>query len=414
MNAPIRAPLLGALIAAAALAPTPARAQAQSSQTITLDTAMWGSIARGARAKTAELTATRPAENARAVSQYREALGLSDRGRYDSASTMLYAVILRSPNNPLFQGEHAYILARLGRWEDAANVYTRCYQLLQQNAWFLVGVAAARAGNQQWADAAGTIQLAAQTDSAVITPAIAVAAVSWFEQAGDRGNALTWARLASQRTPDDPAIWLRIATYQRARGDSTGEGLAAIRRYRTMRPDDKLGMALYADYLYMKDQTDSAMALINVAVEDSTYREYAAQLYLQVGRDKVQRRDAEAAVRTLATGLPWATAAQRPIYANVMGRAQLLQVNTTLERTQTDRSCALARSADSLVTESERNLRAGVSFDSARTASFLDNIVPGYKQNAQTAIRNCRDAPATPPRPARPAARPATRPAGRP
>lgn len=374
------------------------------------DTALWTDIGNHARARATELNVSRPADNARAVAQYLEAIGLLERGRYDSAQTMLQAVMIRVPNNPLYVGDFAYAQARDGAFEEAGNSYTRAFQLQQQNAWFIVGIAAARAGHRQWVDAAGTIQLAAQTDSAVVDAPVATTAVTWFEQAGDRTNALIWARLAVARNPDEPMTWLRIATYLRARQDSTPEGIAAIRRFRTMRPDDKLGAALYADYLYEAGQRDSALALMTFAAQDTAYREFAAQLYLQVGRDYVQRRDFDNAIRLLTEGRPWANATQQPIYANILGRAQLMKVNNTLEGLSENRACAPARAVDSLMIEVERNLRDGLSFDSARTASFLESIVPGVKQNTATAVRNCRDTPPAPARqPTRAPARPAPR-----
>ena len=69
-----------------------------------------------------------------------------------------------------------------------------------------------------------------------------------------------------------------------------------------------------------------------------------------------------------------------------------------------------ARAADSLINESERNLTEGIAFDSTRSRSFLETIIPPTKQNAQAAVRNCRENPAPSRRPARPAPPPARRP----
>jgi Flp pilus assembly protein TadD len=369
------------------------------------DTALWSLVGRSARAKTTDLHPTTPPENARVVSQYREALGDIEGGRYGDALLTLQAVIQRAPQNALYHGDLAYALLRAGRFDEAGNAYARAFQLLRTNAWFVVGIAAAHAAQRQWPDAAGTIQLAAQIDSSAIAGPVASYAGGWFEEAGDGNGALTWARLAVQRTPDDAGSWLRIAKYLRARNDSTPEGPAAVMRYRAMRPDDRLGIALYADLLFNTGKADSALALMATAAQDSAYREFAAQMYLQAGRDLFQRRDSEGAIRVLRLGQPYATPEQLPAFSNIIGRSQLLMLNAALSALEENRSCAAARSADSLVTRTEQNLRDGISFDSARTMSMLDNILPQYRINAANAVRTCSDAPAN----ARPAPRPATR-----
>ena len=330
-----------------------------------------------------------------------QALGMLERGQFDSADASLQAVIIRAPGNALYVGDMAYAQARLGALEEAGDNFARAFQLQQQNAWYIAGVAAARGGYRQFADAAGTIALAAQTDSAVVTGPIATAAAVWFEQAGDRTSALVWARLGAERQPDEPGNWLRIASYLRSRQDTTPEGMAAIRRYRSMRPDDKLGAALYADYLYNFGPRDSAFAMMALAAQDTTYQEFAAQMYLQAGRDQVQRRQADSAMVLLNAGRRWANPEQQSALANLLGRAQLMKVNSSLEQYTESNLCAPARLADSLITESEKNLRAGIAFDSARTQSFLENIIPPTKQNAQAAVRACRET-APPPRGRRP------------
>ena len=259
----------GALLGApAAQGQGPARYTLQPS-----DTVIFSSIATNARNKAVELNAARPADNPRAVTQYRQALGMLERGQFDSADASLQAVIIRAPGNALYVGDMAYAQARAGMLEEAGDNFARAFQLQQQNAWFIAGVAAARGGYRQFADAAGTIALAAQTDSAVVTGPIATAAASWFEQAGDRTSALVWARMAVARQPDEPINYLRIASYLRARQDTTPEGMAAIRRYRGMRPDDKLGAALYADYLYNFGPRDSAFVMMTLAAQDTAYQE---------------------------------------------------------------------------------------------------------------------------------------------
>ena len=412
----LRIPVL-AVAAAALLAPAlPAQqggAAGQGPARYTLeprDTLLFNTIAANARTKAVELNASRPADNARAVAQYRQAIGMLERGQFDSAETSLQAVMIRAPGNALYLGDMAFAQARGGNLEEAGDNFARAFQLQQQNAWFIVGVALARGGYRQWAEAAGTIALAAQTDSAVITGPIATAAAGWFEQAGDRANALTWARMAVALQPDEPSNYLRIASNLRSRQDTTPEGLAAIRRYRTMRPDDKLGAALYADYLFNGGQRDSAFVMMLFAAQDSIFQPFASEMYLRAGREQLVRQQPDSAMVLLNSARRWATTEQRPALHNILGRAQLMKANTSLQQYTENSACAPARVADSLINESERNLREGLAFDSARTTSFLETIIPPTKQNAQAAVRNCRENPAPARRPARPAPPPARRP----
>ncbi len=393
---------LALLLPAAALSQQPAA-----------DTSLLTHIAVQARQRATVVAAGAAAPNAASVTLYRDALADIQRHDLTTAATELSAALARTRDYALYRGELGYVTALLGRLDEAASEYTRAYQAQQRNAWYLAGLAVVRAGQRQYADAAGTIQLAAQSDSAVVDSLIAGAAAGWFESAGDRGGALTWARMAVQKSPGDAGSWLRIAMTLRARQDTTPEGEAAVRRYMTLSGDraEKVAHALLAENLYNHGKTDSALALVTFAAQDTAYREYAAQLYLQAGRDAFQHRDVEKAIALLAQGRAFAVPAQLPAFSNITGRAMLLKLQSLLADAEETHSCDHAHAADSLATLTERNLREGVPFDSARTTMMLASVLPGFKQNAQTAIMSCR-APGAPAR--RPATRPATRPAARP
>ena len=397
-----------AAVLCAAAAAFPALAAAQQAVAVP-DSVVLEHIAAQARQRATVVMAGGAAPNANSATQYREALADIQRGDLNAAATGLTAALARARDNGLYRGDLAYVYARTGRLDDAITEYTRAYQAQQRNAWYLAGIAAVKAAQQKWADAAGTIQLATQGDSAVADSVIAGAAAQWFEAAGDRGGALTWSRIAVEKNPLDAASWLRVAVSLRARQDSSPEGETAVRRYLALRGEqaDKVAHALLAENLYNHGKTDSALALVTFAAQDSAYREYAAQLYLQAGRDAFQRRDVERSLTLLGTGRGYAVPAQVPAFANITGRAQLLKLQSLLADVEESHSCETARSADSLATSIERNLQAGVSFDSARTTMMLTTVLPGFKQNAQSAIGSCRAPAATPARrPARPAARP--------
>ena len=376
------------------------------------DTALMRHIAVQARQRDASLGT--PAAPAPAQAQYREALADIERGDLPIASTELTAALQRARNNALFLGDRAYVYARLGQLDNAATDFTRAYQAQQQNAWYLVGLAAVRAAQRQWADAGGTIQLAANTDSAVIDSVTAPAAGNWLESAGDRTAALAWARLSVRKNPNDAPSWLRIALYLRQRQDSSSEGPEAISHYMALKGQnaDRLAFALMAEQVYNSGKTDSGLALVRIAAQDSSYREYAAQLYLQAGRDAFQHRDIDHALALLATGRPWATPAQLPPYNNITGRAQLLKLQAMLANLEESHNCDSAHAADTMLMKTDSSLRAGASFDSARTNTMLTTILPGFRQNVQNAIASCRapGAPATPRRGATPRPAPPRRP----
>lgn len=402
---------LAALLAA--LLPSLARA----GQIEPADTALLNHVATMARQRATQIQGGAPPANAASVALYREALAEMQRGDWTAAATQLTAALARARDNPLYRGDLAFAYARLGRLDQAATEYTRAYQAQQRNAWYLAGLAAVRGVQRQWADAAGSIQLAVQSDSAVADSVIAPAAAAWFEFANDRSASLAWARIGVAKNPDHAPSWLRIAVALRARRDSTPEGEMAIRRYVTLRGDsaEKLALALMADILYNTGKTDSALTMVAVAAQDTSYREFAAQLFLQAGRDAFQRRDVDSAIALLNTGRAWSVPSQRAAFSNITGRAQLLKVQSMLADLEESRNCDQARAADSLVSQTERNLLEGVAFDSARTTMML-GVLPGFKQNVQSAIASCRPAGQAPARrpPATPARRPAPAPRPRP
>jgi tetratricopeptide (TPR) repeat protein len=375
-----------------------------------LDSAFTRHVAEMARQRAAQLAVAPPAqpENQRAVQQYRSALVDLDSAKWLDAMTALLAVTTRAPNNPMYRGDLAYAHLRLGQFDPAATEYTRAYQAQQHNGWYVLGIGMVRAAQHQFADAAGAADLAVQTDSSVVDSSVASIAAGWFEAAGDRTRALFWARNAVQRSPGDAADWLRVASYDMARNDTTPEGITAVRHFLALRPGDKLGSAIYSNYLYVAGQSDSAMHYAEYAASDSAYRPFAAQVFLAAGRVQLMRRDADNALTVLRKGQEWADSTQRPSFKLFIGRAQLLQVSAALNTYQDHPSCELARAADSLTTVAKTNLRAGLMVDSARTQQLLEMVVAPDSANAQAAVHNCAAAqPAPRGRPQRPAARPA-------
>ena len=391
------------VLASAALAPP--RAVAQVAPVI--DSNFVKRMGQMARQRAVQL-ATPPAqpENPRAVQQYRDALADMERGAFGDAATKLQAVLLRAPLNAMYHGDLAYAYLRLGQWEPASTEYTRAYQAQQQNGWYVLGIATTKAAQRPFADAAGAADLAAQTDSSVVDGVLASVTAGWFEAAGDRTRALAWARIAVQKSPDNAIDYLRIASYLMTRNDTTPEGIAAVRRYLALRPGDKLGSAVYANYLYVAGNSDSAMTLAEFAAADSAYRAFAAQVFLSAGRSLLLRRDVDRTIQVLTKGQTWADSTQRPGFANILGRAQLLRLSALFTTYEDGHSCEVAHTLDTLMAATERNLRAGIPFDSLRTQSLIENVLPQYKANAQSAVQTCGAARPTNRPPQRPAPRP--------
>jgi tetratricopeptide (TPR) repeat protein len=402
-----RLPRVAALMVMAALG-TARNAAAQLPAA--LDTTFVRHVGEMARQRAAQL-AVPPAqpENPRVAQQYREALTDIDRGAWADALTTLLAVIQRAPNNPMYRGDVAYVHFRLGQLDPAATEFTRAYQAQQHNGWYVLGIGMVRAAQRQFADAAGAADLAVQSDSTVVDSSVASIAAGWFEAAGDRTRALFWARNAVERSPGDAADWLRVASYDMTKNDTTPEGITAVRHYLALRPGDKLGSAVYANYLYVAGQNDSAMTFAEYAASDSVYRPFAAQVFLAAGRTQLIRRNTDAALTVLRKGREWADSTQRPSFSLFIGRAQLLQVSAALNSYQDHPSCDLAHAADSLTSAAKTNLRAGLMVDSARTQQLLEMVVAPDSANAQAAVHNCAAAAqsAQRARPTRPAARPA-------
>lgn len=383
-------------------APLMAQAPQAPQAAVAPDTSYLAHVMQQARARADQLAAQRADQ--RADAQYREAVAEIERGAYSDAALSLQAALQRSRNNPKYHGDLGYVYGRMRQWSDAYASFVNAYQNQQQNKWYLLAAAVAKAEQRSWGDAAGTVQLAVSADSAMIDARLAQLAASWYQQAGDGTQAITWARIAISKDSTDGRSWLRVAAALNARNDSSPESAVAIRRAWALLPEDRLANGLFAGLLYRLDQMDSALARAAFAAQDSSYREFAAHLHLEAGRVALGRRALARSRQALETGLPWATEAQRPAYQNLLGRGELLRATGMLEALQARANCDSARVVDTLLSTAERNLAAGVSYDSTRTTMILAQVLPSYKTQARQAVESSCRAPSAPAR--RPARRP--------
>ena len=341
------------------------------------------------------------------VRQYTEARVDLDSGRWADAILSLTAAMQRGRNNPLYHGEMGYAQARLARWDEAGDAYASAARLQSTNAWWIVALGAIRAAQRRWADAAGTLQLAAQTDTSVVDARFAAIAAQAYEAASDRAKAAEWYATATQLNPEDADSWLRLGLIQRSRSDTAGA--TTIRRLLRLRPGDKLASAVLATYLSEAGQQDSALALAAAAADDSSYRPYAAEVYLRAGSALLREREFIRAVAVLKRGEPWSAIDLKPTYAFYLGIGEIQLLSMRLNNLQENQSCDSTRGLDTLVARIDSNLRAGRAVDSTRADLLLTQILPGYRTNAtQMTARFCDPARR------RPAQRPAQRPAPRP
>jgi Tfp pilus assembly protein PilF len=393
-----RPPLLACatLLAFAAVVPGPAAAQQDTAAAN--DTTLLGHAARMARAKHAQIIG--PAGLTDAGSNlYRNAQADMATAEWGDAALALTAALSRAPRNPLYRGELAFMVARGGNLDSAATLYQQAWSLQQGNGWYLIGLAVVRAAQTRWADAAGTITVAAQADSSVVDGRVASTAVAYFQLAQDNAQALEWARIAVQRAPDDANSWFILARAYAERDDTTG--LAAARRYTALRPDEPFGKLILAHMLFLSGKGDSALTLAEEVSADTAYAEAASVVFLRAGARLLQR-DLDRGLAVLNRGRPSSPASLQPAYAYYIGRGQLAKAGALLSDVEERRDCALAQRAESLVVDIDRNLRDGISMDSARATQLLEEVLPSYRRNAQNFRETfCRPQPA-PRQPARP------------
>ena len=395
-------PALALLVAALAAAPAAAAAQDSA---LAGDTTLLSHAARMARERYGQLVGpTGMMDNGTQL--YRAAQADVARGQWSDAALQIQAALQRAPRSPLYRGELGFMIARTGDLDSAATLLQQAYSIQQQNPWYLVGLAVVRAAQARWPDAAGTLEVAAQTDSGIVDGRIAATAVAYFNQAGDPVRALHWARVAVQQAPDDATSWFMLARSYAEHDDTAG--MPAARRYHALRPDEPFGKLILANMLFLIGQTDSAIALADQVAADSAYRDAAAVVYLRCGARLLRQREVDRAVATLTRGRALGATSVRREYAYYLGSAQLVQASTTLPAVEQSRNCNQARAAESLLVETERNLREGESVDTTRARMFLESVLPSYRTNAQNLRESfCRPPPAgRQPTPARPRPRP--------
>jgi tetratricopeptide (TPR) repeat protein len=388
----LRLGLIGALVTAAGvLSPATARAQAAVSDSGSLlDT-----VAVKARSVAERLEAQaqhgRTGRAAAGMTQYNDGIAQLGRHEFDSALVELRAAVTVGPNNARYHGDLAYALAGLQRWDDAGTEYATAIRLQGSNPWYYVGLGAVRAAQQRWAEAGANFALAKATDSTVLFPALIDEASSVYTRDGNEQQLLEWSEAGTRMFPDDPGPWLQLALLLRSRGD-TARGMAAIRHYYALRPNDHVGQAVFALYL-MNDSTrhDSTVALAHAAAADSATHQYTSAVFFHVGARLLQNKLYDSAAAVLEEGRALTPAGlNRMRYTYYVGLANLMRIPTIFNDASSRKDCSQASVLDSLLTSVSNDITSTAQLDSAQASQILTTYIPQLRQRIDAFKNECR------------------------
>jgi Flp pilus assembly protein TadD len=377
------------VIASAALDLCPALAQAPAAGPF--DSTSLLAVAAG-HAREAATRIARPARAPRpdaAATQYLAGLAQLNRNQFDSALVPLRAAATANANSALYHGDLAFALAETGRWSDAEDEYRAAVRLQQANPWYFVGLGATQAAQAHWGQAAASYTLAVAADSAVVIQQLIAPASDAFQQAGMAQALEDWARMATSRFPNEPIPWLRLASASYMRRD-TVVGFPAIRRFRSLKPDDRVGAMLYSEYLLAAGQYDSAAVLAHQAAPDSSMRHLAAVVMYNVGGHLLQGGQFARATEVLQEGRELASASDQPMYDLYLGIAKLRMLQVFYNEAAQHSDCRKSHAADSMLTDVAHLVTAGVAADSAIANQVLTGAIQQYRTAIDGFVRQCR------------------------
>jgi tetratricopeptide (TPR) repeat protein len=394
----IRAPLavLAGIVFASGMvaAPRALPAQAPAGTTVARDSSLLSTAAANARLAAGRLEGQARGRSGRADPgsvQYLAAVEYLTKSQFDSALTPLRAAVLVNQNSARYHGDLAYALAGVGQLEDAATEYATSVRLQAANPWYYVGLAVVRANQERWQQAAANFALALTTDSSILDPRLVVAASYCFERGGFDSELFDWSVVASQKFPNEPAPWLRLATIYRQK-DDTAHGLAAIRQFRALAPDDRLGAAVYALYLYDQGQMDSAITLASRAAADSSLRNYAWPVYLRVGARLLQAKNLDRASQVLEQGRAIAPPGRHAQFSLYLGYANVQRLAPLYTVAAQNKNCQDAKMVDSLTTTVDHDLNESVALgDSAQINQIRTTVLPQIRSRLSPLLETCRN-----------------------
>jgi tetratricopeptide (TPR) repeat protein len=393
----LRHGLIGLVLSVAGVVAAPRAARTQAAEpadTAADTTSLLSTVATQARLAAARLEGqAQGARGARAnagMTQYLSAVAMLTKGQFDSAIAPLRAAILLNPNSARYHGDLGYAYAGLQQWEEAGTEYTTAIRLQGANPWYYVGLGDVRANEERWQEAGANFALAKATDSTILSPSLIAAASYVYERGGNEQQLYDWSELGTRLFPNDGAPWLRLATLLRSRGD-TGQGLAAIRRFRALQPDDKLGAAVYALYLFDAGKNDSAVVLARQAAQDTSLQQYASMVYLRVGARLVSTKQFDSAAAVLAEGLPITPSGlnhQRFVF--YLAHANLQRIPPMFTDAAQKHDCDETRTVDSLLVSVDSSFHQTMALDSVQTSQIITNILPQLRERVDQLKAQCR------------------------
>ncbi|HXY68762.1 MAG TPA: hypothetical protein VEH62_04900 [Gemmatimonadales bacterium] len=389
----LRSGLIGVGIAAAALcSPGAARAQAPAADSGTLidQAAVQARIV----ANRIDSVAAAQAHRGRAarpdpgLALYTGAVASLNKMQPDSALVPLQAAAAVGRDVARYHGDLAYALALLDRMDDAGAEYLTAIRLQGANPWYYVGLAMVRTAQQRWQEAAANFTLAYATDSTILKPDLIAAASVASEKSGDEPGLFDWSQRGTQKFPDFPGPWLRLASLLRARGD-TARGLAAIRRFHTLKPNDRLGDAVLALYFNDIGQRDSSLELAIESGKDTAYRQYAGPILLRLGAEYLSNRQYDPAARALSEGLAISPPNLHERFVYYLSYANLQRLVPMYTEAVPKHDCQAAHVVDSLLTQVDHGFHETVQQDSAQVTHILNDILPNIHARVGEFVQQC-------------------------
>jgi len=312
------------------------------------------------------------------------------RDQNDSAVAALRAAVTASPNLARYHGDLALALAAAGHWSDAEDEYRAAVRLQQANPWYFVGLGAAQEAQEHWTQAAASFTLAVAADSAVIIRQLIRPAIEAFQRAGMAQALDDWAHMAASRFPNEPAPWLRLASASYLRQD-TAAGFPAIRRYRSLSPDDRVGALLYAEYMLAAAQYDSAATLAQSATSDTSLQHLASIVLYNAGGHLLQGNHFARAAEVLQQGRDAAAASDYARFDLYLGVAKLRVLQEFYGDAVQHSDCRKSHAADSMLTDVTHLMTAGAAADSTLASQVLAGAIPQYRHSIDGFLAQCRN-----------------------
>jgi tetratricopeptide (TPR) repeat protein len=324
------------------------------------------------------------------ATQYQNGLVQLLQGQCEAAYLLLRAAVLASPNSARNHGDLAFTLVCRQRPDDAATEYATAIRLQSGNPWYYVGLAGVRSAQQRYTEAAANYSLALAVDSTILYADLLDSATAVFQASGNAEELLTWSRMGTQKFPNDASSWLRVAMMLRRRGDTTQEGITAIRHFHALQPDNRLGDAILSLYLSDVGQNDSALVYSSLAAADTALREYASLVFLRVGARLLTNKEYEHAAQVLTQGRDMASPGNHSRYSLYLAHANIQRAVPLFQDAVQKKNCVEGKTVDSILTTVDHDLRESMALDSVQSTHILTDILPQFKSKVDDFKGSCR------------------------